>query len=126
MNKKIWGYHAIFDCSECDKNFIRDENHMREFIKCMVSNAKMKAYGEPLIKHVILPDNPVLNGYSIVQLIYTSSITCHFLDNTGDAYIDFFSCKKFNPKLIRKCILEYYNPKKITMRFIKRNANSIF
>jgi S-adenosylmethionine/arginine decarboxylase-like enzyme len=38
--------------------------------------------------------NKNLLGYSVAQLIHTSSITCHFMDTSGDAYIDIFSCKE--------------------------------
>jgi S-adenosylmethionine/arginine decarboxylase-like enzyme len=40
---------------------------------------------------------PHLYGYSVLQLIQTSDITAHFCDATGDAYIDIFSCKEYNP-----------------------------
>lgn len=120
--EKIWGYHAIYDCRKCDMNYIKDINYIKKFITEMISIAKMKAYGEPLIKNVILKDNPKLNGYSAVQLIYTSSITCHFLDINGNAYIDFFSCKKFDPEKIRDCIIDYYHPENIKMKFLQRNA----
>ena len=40
---------------------------------------------------------PQAAGYSLVQLIETSAITGHFCDASGDAYLDIFSCKDFDP-----------------------------
>ena len=55
----------------------------------------MVASGEPNIKH-FATHNEDAAGYSLVQLIETSSITGHFVDKNGDCYIDIFSCKAFD------------------------------
>ena len=60
----------------------------------------MKAYGEPILEHFAVHD-PKAAGYSLVQLIETSAITGHFVDKTGEAFLDIFSCKSFDhPKAV--------------------------
>ncbi len=117
-----WGYHVMFDCSQCDRKLSQDPIYISKFIKEMLSLAHMKAYGKPQIEHIIVDDNPNINGYSAVQLMYTSSLTCHFLDTNGDAYIDFFSCKDFDHKLLEKCVRLFFNPKTIKTKYLQRQA----
>lgn len=118
----IWGHHAIFDCKQCDYTLTKNPTYIKNFIKQMLLITHMKAYGEPQIEHIIVDDNQSINGYSAVQLMYTSSLVCHFLDNNGDAYIDFFSCKEFDIKLLKRCINKFFNPLQIRVRYLKRQA----
>jgi len=55
----------------------------------------MKKLGELKIENLQTGDKNLF-GCSVTQLIHTSSITGHFFDLSGDAYIDIFSCKEFN------------------------------
>jgi S-adenosylmethionine/arginine decarboxylase-like enzyme len=75
----------------------------------------MKAYGEPLLEH-FAAHNPLAGGYSLVQLIETSDITAHFVDVTGDAYIDIFSCKKVDVAIAEKVVREYFSPQSVRER----------
>ena len=119
QKNKFVGYQAIFDIKNC-KIDITDIEYIKYFIDVMIKSAKMKPYGKPLVKHVIIPDKPYLNGVSVVQLIYTSSVTCHFMDDTGDAYIDFFSCKKFDVDVLINVINHLLKPQSIKIRLLIR------
>jgi monoamine oxidase len=61
-------------------------------------------------------------GFTLVQLIETSNITGHFCNSTNDAYIDVFSCKKFDKNIVKKMILQTFQPEKIRIRCFERNA----
>jgi len=74
---EYWGYHLILDCTECDASKIRDAENIRLFVKTLVKEIDMKAFGEPIIEH-FGSHNPAVAGYSLMQLIETSSITGHF------------------------------------------------
>jgi S-adenosylmethionine/arginine decarboxylase-like enzyme len=54
----------------------------------------MRRYGEPVIERF---GEGNLYGYSIMQLIHTSSITMHFSEMDNRAFIDIFSCKGYEP-----------------------------
>jgi len=49
-----------------------------------------------------------LEGPSAVQFISTSTIVIHTLVNQRKVYLDFFSCKKFNPKTVTTLLQDMY------------------
>ena len=113
----------MLDCSGCDINKIRDKKHIYNFVKELVEKIDMVAHGEPIIEH-LLPGEPN-QGYSVMQLITTSNICAHFVDISGTAYFDVFSCKKFDPKLAEKIIKKHFAPKKHKVKFLTRQAPKI-
>jgi S-adenosylmethionine decarboxylase len=120
-NNEYWGYHLILDCSNCDFSKISDGNNIKNFIKELVTKIDMKAFGEPIIQRFALED-ATKTGYSLVQLIETSSITGHFVELNGDAYIDIFSCKQYSQELAKEIVMKYFNPKKIRTTYLTRQA----
>jgi S-adenosylmethionine/arginine decarboxylase-like enzyme len=117
--KKPWGHHLIIDASDCDKVAIRSKPTIKAFIKELVPSIDMVAYGEPRIVKFGIGDK---KGYTLVQLIETSDITAHFVEETDDAYFDVFSCKSFNPSIAIDMIKKYFKPTKLKKYFIKRQA----
>ena len=67
--------------------------------------------------------NKDLYGYSVVQLIHRSSITCHFMNLSGDVYIDIFSCKDFDCNKVINVINKYFLPEKMNKHFLIRDAS---
>jgi S-adenosylmethionine decarboxylase len=120
-NNQYWGYHLILDCTQCDISKISDGNNIKNFIKELVTKIDMKAFGEPIIQRFALED-ATKTGYSLVQLIETSSITGHFVELNGDAYLDIFSCKQYNQELAKEIVNKYFNPKKIRTTYLTRQA----
>lgn len=116
-----WGYHAIFDCTECQIDLITNKEYLTNFVKDLVKEIDMVAYGEPTVVHFATHD-PDKAGYSLVQLIETSSITGHFVDKNGDAYLDIFSCKPFDIEMANLFIHKWLVPKKIRTRSFDRDA----
>lgn len=104
-----WGYHLIVDCRACDISRITDRDNIIAFVKTLVERIDMRAYGEPILEHFATHD-PDKAGYSLVQLIETSNITAHFVDKNGDAYVDIFSCKSFDPNVALAVIDEFFQP----------------
>lgn len=79
----------------------------------------MKRYGEPLIPH-FGHDNPITAGYSMVQLIETSSVTGHFSEYKKSAYINIFSCAWFDMEKTAQFCQDYFEAKRIDFTFLKR------
>jgi S-adenosylmethionine/arginine decarboxylase-like enzyme len=119
--KKFWGYHLMVDCANCDREQIGDADNIKMFMKALIKLCKMKALGDLHIENLQTGDKNLF-GYSAVQIIHTSSITCHFMDLSGDTYIDIFSCKPFDVELIGQCITKYFRPEKMNKHFIIRDA----
>lgn len=116
-----WGYLGMFDCSGCDKALMQDKSNIYNFVKTLVKNIDMVAHGEPLIEF-LCPGDPDKEGYSLMQLITTSSITGHFIDHQGHVYLDVFSCKQYDPVVVEDTIKQFFNAKNIKTNCVTRNA----
>jgi S-adenosylmethionine/arginine decarboxylase-like enzyme len=121
IDEGYWGYHLILDCNGCDIPSICDENTLRAFVKTLVEEIDMKAYGEPLLAN-FATHHPTAASYSLVQLIETSSITAHFAENSGEAYIDVFSCKTIEIGKALAIVRKYFKPASIKVHFLTRQA----
>lgn len=118
-----WGYHIIMDCMSCDVEKIKSRDNIAAFVKELVHRIDMRAYGDPVIEH-FATHNPDAAGYSLMQLIETSSITGHFVDVSGDAYLDVFSCKPFMSEPALKVVDEFFSPTQVKVQFITRSARA--
>lgn len=116
-----WGYHLILDCKSGNIDAVTDAKTIKKFVKDLVVKIEMKAYGEPTIKHFAEHDENSA-GYTLIQLIETSNICCHFVDKNGDFYLDVFSCKYFDKDIVKKIVVKYFQPINIKERFLERDA----
>ena len=115
---KYWGYHLLLDCAGCSN--ITDKTHIQNFVNALVKQIHMIPVGDTIIE-LLLPGESN-QGYSVMQLITTSNITAHFVDNNNTAYIDVFSCKDFDFEIVKSVVNQYFKPSKIKETFIHRNA----
>jgi S-adenosylmethionine/arginine decarboxylase-like enzyme len=118
---RYWGYHLILDCRGGDLGAIRDRRTIVSWARSLVERIDMRAHGEPVCEHFATHD-PEAAGYSLVQLIETSSITGHFVDGNGDAYIDVFSCKPFDIDTVRAVVQQCFRPATIRVTYLTRQA----
>lgn len=114
-----WGYHLIVNAAGCDLEAIRSKKTIAAFSKELVKGIDMVAYGKPQIVHF---GSAQCKGYTLVQLIETSNITAHFVEETNDIYLDIFSCKSFNPKDALRIFDDYFQPHHKQTKFFKRQA----
>ena len=112
-----WGYHLILDCYEGDKDLISNGENITAFAKTLVKRIHMKAYGEPQVIHFGEDDK---QGYTLVQLIETSNIAGHFCDDTGNFYIDVFSCKPYENAVVVETVKQFFSPERIVEHYIER------
>lgn len=115
----------ILDCADCDPKAVRSERAIRAFCEDLVESIGMVAYGEPLLEH-FATHVPEAAGYSLVQLIETSAITGHFCDATGDAYLDIFSCKDFEPRHAIATVRKHLRPDNIRRVDMPRDARMVY
>lgn len=121
MQNEFWGYHLILDCHACDVPSIQSKENVYNWIKKLVKDIDMEPIGEPYIEYTAA-EFPDKAGFTAVQIIVTSSIVAHFIDSTGDVYIDVFSCKPFDNDTVIKSIQEAFQPKKIRPNYLTRQA----
>lgn len=112
-----WGYHLILDCYDADKELISSKTNVEAFAKTLVERIDMKAYGEPQVIHFGEGDK---EGFTLVQLIETSNICAHFSNDTGNFYLDVFSCKPYETTTVLEVVNQFFAPKKIRERYVER------
>jgi len=115
-----WGYHLILDCAGADPELIRSYDNIYNFSKDLVKRIDMVAYGEPQIVHFGSGNKA---GYTLVQLIETSNICCHFVEDNNTFYLDVFSCKEFNPDVVADLVNEYFKTTHQKMAYLERQAS---
>lgn len=116
---QYWGYHLMLDTAGCNDN-IKSRDSIYHFVKELVEKIDMVAHGQPLIEFM-LPGDPK-QGFSLVQLIETSNICAHFIEPDSTAYFDVFSCREFDPEIVRQIISKYFAPTAVREHFLHRQA----
>ncbi len=119
MKKKTYGYELIIDLYECEVDIISSKKRLQEYIDKLCKLIKMKKFGNTLIPY--FGDNAAYTkGYSLVQLIETSSVTGHFSDLWKTAYINIFSCLKYDTDKAAKFTKEFFKSKRMKTRLMIR------
>jgi S-adenosylmethionine/arginine decarboxylase-like enzyme len=114
-----YGAELILDIHGCDPEIIRDKKKLTEFAGKLVRRIKMVAYGKPFLAHFGHKD-PITSGFSLVQLIETSSITAHFSEGKNSVYLNIFSCKAFDKEDAKAFCKKFFKAKRIHNRFYVR------
>lgn len=120
MYMNYWGHHLLLNARKCVPSTIRSKSMIEAFSHNLVKKIDMVAYGQP---QVIMFGTGNKKGYTLVQLIETSNITGHFVEETDDMYLDVFSCKDFDPKTVEEIVAWYFAPKNIDTKFVSRDAS---
>ncbi len=113
--------HPTANAVGCRNEIVKDAERPADVVSDLVEAIDIKASGAPVIEHVA-QHTPEVVGYSLVQLIATSDITGHFCDLTGDADIDIFSWRSFNPDIAVDVILDRLGARSVSRTVIMRQA----
>ena len=115
----LYGMELILNLHECALEIISSQKKIKEFAQTICKVIDMKPYGKPMVPY--FGENELhTKGYSLVQLIETSSITGHFSEYYRSAYINVFSCKDFDPQKAFAFAKNFFKSKKATKKFIYR------
>jgi len=104
--EKVWGVATAIDVYNCNPDKIRCAETIRSFVRKLCELLEMKPFGETTVVH--FGEDEKVAGYSMVQFIETSLISGHFANLTNTAYIDVFSCKPYNPDIIKIFAEKYF------------------
>jgi S-adenosylmethionine/arginine decarboxylase-like enzyme len=107
------------DLKGCDPKVLTSRKKLQEYVDKLCKLIKMKKFGKALIPYFGVKE-AFTKGYSLVQLIETSSITGHFSDLWRTAYINVFSCQSFDHNLAREFTRKFFKAKKVKNRFLVR------
>ena len=114
-----FGWHLILDCSYGDIEKTKDIEYITKWIKQLVIDIDMIPYGEPQVFHF---GDGNLAGWTALQFITTSNILVHFMDDTGNFFLDCFSCKSFDPEIVIKSVQDNFRPLGMTKKYFVRKA----
>ncbi|MDZ7667136.1 MAG: S-adenosylmethionine decarboxylase [Desulfotignum sp.] len=97
---QAWGIASAIDIYDCDPEKIRDADYIKSFVARLCDLIEMKRFGETQVVH--FGEDEKVAGFSMVQLIETSLISAHFANLTNTVYLDVFSCKSYDPEVVRQ------------------------
>lgn len=109
----------MVNAGDCDPIAIRSKPTITAFAKEIVKAIDMVAFGKP---QVVMFGTGDKKGYTLVQLIETSCITAHFVEEYDDIYLDIFSCSSFEKSVALAVFRRYFSPKNVNATMIARRA----
>ena len=118
-DKNLFGIETIIDLHNCNAVAISSESKLREYLVKIVQLLEMIPYGEPFVERFGLNAEHTA-GYSIVQLIETSSITGHFSESFGSSHINIFSCTSYDAEAAYEFTKEFFGAGSGTRQMVKR------
>lgn len=119
ISDSTFGMELVLDLVDCDPETIRSGEKIAQYTRQLCDVIAMKAYGEPFVERFGLAE-PKTAGYSLVQLIETSSITGHFSEAWNKAYINIFSCRSFDTDRAASFTKEFFKAKGVVQQILTR------
>tara|TARA_Y100000004_G_scaffold118154_1_gene132754 strand:- start:365 stop:739 length:375 start_codon:yes stop_codon:yes gene_type:complete len=109
LENKVWGLSTCVDLYNCNEK-IKDASEVERYVIELCDLIEMKRYGPCQVVH--FGEDPKVEGFSMTQLIETSLISGHFANETMTAYLDIFSCKWYDPKVIETFSRQFFGAEK--------------
>jgi S-adenosylmethionine/arginine decarboxylase-like enzyme len=116
---RTWGKHLILDAAGCSPKMIGNPVVVSSFARSLVKRIEMVPYGDP---QVVMFGSGNKKGYTLIQLIETSNIAAHFVEENNSMYLDVFSCKDFDPQVVKDTVSEYFDAKRFRTKVMLRQA----
>jgi S-adenosylmethionine/arginine decarboxylase-like enzyme len=102
----VWGVASSIDIYDCDPETIRDAGKIRQFVVELCDLIGMRRFGDTQVVH--FGEDERVAGYSMVQLIETSLISAHFANHSNTTYLDVFSCKPYDPDVVKDFATRFF------------------
>ncbi len=116
----IFGWELSLDLYHCNPAKVRSREDILAFVIQLCDEVlEMKRFGKPWAERFGL-DRAETAGYSVVQLIETSSIVGHFSELKNAVYLDIFSCKPFDQQVVCEFCRHYFEAERVIERFVER------
>jgi S-adenosylmethionine/arginine decarboxylase-like enzyme len=81
----------------------------------------MHRYGEPQLQH--FGDEPRVRGYTLVQLIETSAITAHFIEQANAVCFNIFSCSPYRPVQTTALCQQWFRAREVAVSVVFRGRD---
>jgi len=117
INAKIpWGWSTSVDLKGCSEK-IKNKADLKDYCYQVCNLIDMKRFGLCQVYH-FGTDNKA--GYSLLQLIETSNITGHFCDQDMAGYIDIFSCKPYDERVMAEFTKDFFKADSMVYKMTER------
>lgn len=124
---RIYGIELLLDLTDCDvSKFNRKE--IKSFFGqlCELIGMKPEALYFWDDFHVPVEDrqtDPKTKGTTAIQFILTSNITVHTLDLLGIAFINIFSCKDYDTRIVEEFTTNFFGAKVAKVTVVERGIS---
>lgn len=124
MNKKTidYGFELVINASGCNPSAM-NRKKLTQFIDELCVQIDMNKALVPYFwdeKNGGSTSEPHLKGTSVFQFIETSNIVIHALTILEVVFLNIFSCKKFDKKVVERFVKDFFRAKHIDSQLIKR------
>jgi S-adenosylmethionine decarboxylase len=116
--ENAWGLASSIDLHHCNPDTIRDAKKIKQFVVELCELIDMKRFGECVV--VNFGEDERVAGFSMTQLIETSLISGHFANLTNTVYLDVFSCKFYEPKVVAEFAKKFFESKDYKLNYTLR------
>jgi S-adenosylmethionine/arginine decarboxylase-like enzyme len=115
-----FGWSTAIDVYGCEVDRLESAEVITQFSVELCDHVlRMKRYGDPIIEWFGLAD-PKTAGFSLVQLIETSSVVAHFSGHRRSAHLDVFSCAPFDAAAVEQFCQTYFGGTSSTSNAVTR------
>ena len=101
-----WGLSTFVDVYGCRPDIIKDPGCIKNFVSKLCG--KFGIIDQENAPSVYYDENETAAGFSMTRFIETSGISGHFAHSTHTAYLDIFSCNKYEPRELAEFALSYF------------------
>ena len=103
---KAWGLYSAIDVYDCSKEKLSDGDVIKQFTVELCNRLGVKRYGD--LHMYLFGDDPKIHGWSMAQMIETSLVSGHFIQEPRIAYVDIFSCKHYDAQIIIDFVVPFF------------------
>ena len=118
-NKEPYGWETQIDLYDCDLETIQSEEKLIDFAYQLVALIDMKIYGIPVAPYFGTNCEKTA-GRSLFTFLETSNLCMHLSDSRKSAYLTLFSCKIYDPEIVRDFSMKFFGAKDCVLHFLER------
>ena len=123
-NNENYGLEVIIDLHNCNSHLFTRESLEKYFIELCdligMNRADLHWWDDLDLPEEEKDTEPHLKGTSAIQFITTSNITIHTLDILKNVYINLFSCKEFDPEVVKTFSANFFEGNIASSHIIER------
>lgn len=105
IQTETYGWHLILDCYGANPKKLHDIELIFRFLDTLPERIGMEKIGPPQMTCFDAEENKGITG---IVMIVTSHISIHTYSNRNCFFMDVFSCKPFDTKVLKEYIEKFF------------------